>query len=377
MREWILIAGALLAACSGGTEPGQDGTLLVVTVSDTLQADSTLQLQAYLRNGSDSVAVPDVVWSSRSPDIASVDDDGTVTGHASGVVTLVALAGDLRGTRDLRIERRFRAQDVSTGSAGVCAVDLGGEIWCENGWGNGVPFPEADTVDIRTFLAPISGSERYTLVGSNQHFGCGLTTAKRILCWGSSIFSDSLSAAVPTPIAPSVLFDTLSVDGWMGCGLSAGAAMCWGGASKRVRTIVTGGHALTRVAVQEYSACGWADGPQIYCWDSFGSINGQLPLEPVPPASPALHGIANGGTFFCGLDATGHAWCWGANESGQLGNGSLDASTEAVQVTGGHQFQLLAADIGESSRRVCGIAERDELFCWGDGFGAVPAAVLF
>jgi hypothetical protein len=368
MREWILIAGALLAACSGGTEPGQDGTLLVAAASDTLQADSTLQLHAYLRNGGDSVAVPGVVWSSRNPDIASVDEDGVVTGHASGVVTLVALAGDLRGTRDVRVERRFKAKDVSTGSAGLCAVDLDGRIWCEGGWGTSVPSVQADTTDLRTFIAPVIGADRYIQVGSNGFFACGLSTTKHALCWGSFILWD---------IAPTILFDTLSVDGWMACGLSTGVATCWGGNSKRVRTIVTGGHALTRIAVQEYSACGWADGPQIYCWDSFGSINGQLPLEPVPPASPALHGIANGGTFFCGLDATGHAWCWGANESGQLGNGSLDASTEAVQVTGGHQFQLLAADIGESSRRVCGIAERDELFCWGDGFGAVPAAVLF
>jgi hypothetical protein len=377
MRVWILIAGLLLAACSGGTEPGAGNRLLVSATSDTLQLDSTMQLHAFLRSGSDSVDVPDAVWSSRNPDIASVDEHGVVTGHASGLVTLVALAGDLRGTTELRVERRFRARDVSTGSAGVCAIDLDGQLWCENGWGSGVPYPTVDSTDIRTFITPVSGSERYTLVGSNQFFGCGLTTTKQAMCWGYSIQWDSLSAGVPTPVASTVALDTLSVDGWMACGLSAGTATCWGGDSKRVRTIDTGGQLLTRIAVQEYTACGWADGSFTLCWDPFGSSSGVQPVEPVPPSSPSLHGIANGGTFFCGLDADGHAWCWGENDAGQLGNGTTVTSAAPVEVAGGHQFHLLKANIEADSRRVCGIADTDELFCWGAGFGPVPAAVLF
>ena len=381
MRVWILTPVLLLAACSGGTEPGAGDRLLVSAASDTLQADSTAQLHAFIRSGSDSVDVTGAVWSSRNPDIASVDENGLVTGHASGIVTLVALAGDLRGTRELRVERRFKARDASTGSTGVCAIDLDGQLWCESGWGSGVPYPTVDTTDIRTFITPVSGSERYTLVGSNQFFGCGLSTARQVLCWGSFILSDSLSAGVPTSIAAAVTFDTLSVDGWMGCGLSTTTAWCWGGQMRGVRMITDGGArtdpplTLTRLAVQQYGGCGWngSDGP--FCWDSYGMPAGYIqPADPSPPASPPLHGIANGGTFFCGLDAEGDAWCWGDNPSGQLGNGTTVASSNAVQVRGGHQFRLLTT--GESGV-VCGIAERDELFCWGGRFGLVPAAVLF
>jgi hypothetical protein len=382
MRVWILITGAVLAACSGATEPGSDDELLVASTADTLRVDSTAQLHAFLRGDhGDSVNVPGAVWSSRNPDIASVTEDGIVTGHASGVVTLVALAGDLRGTVELRVERRFRAKDVSTGSAGICAVDLDGEIWCQNGWGNGVPFPDVDTSDIRTFVTPVSGSEHYALVGSNRFFACGLSTSKHVLCWGYGILRDSLSAGVPTPIASSTTFDTLSVDGWMGCGLSANTAWCWGGQMRRVRMITNGGtdQPLTfiRIAVQNYDGCGWDPNGHASCWDSDGFSTYSAPIEPSPPATPVLHGIANGGTFFCGLDAESQAWCWGENGSGQLGDGTLEASAAAVRVNGDHRFRRLAASLAENSSRVCGIAETDELFCWGGRFGSVPAALLY
>ncbi|HEX6991034.1 MAG TPA: hypothetical protein VF151_04080 [Gemmatimonadales bacterium] len=383
MRVRILMAGVLLAACSGGTEPGAGDRLLVSAASDTLQVDSTVQLHAFIRSGADSVDVPGAVWSSRDPDIASVTEDGIATGHVSGIVTLVALAGDLRGTTELRVERRFRAKDVSTGSTGVCAVDLGGQMWCENGKGSGIPYPAVDTSDIRTFITPVSGTERYTLVGSNQFFACGLSTTKHALCWGYSILWDSLSAEVPTPIAPSVTFDTLSLDGWMGCGLSGITAWCWGAQMRGVRMITNGGAnadpplPLTRLAVQQYGGCGWNGGDGPFCWDSEGYPAGYIqPVEPSPPISPSLHGIANGGSYFCGLDPDGHAWCWGDNSSGQLGNGTTVASSNAVQVGGGHQYRLLATGAFESGV-VCGIADSDELFCWGGRFGLVPEAVLF
>ena len=381
MNRWILLGGALLVACSNGTEPGSGDELLVTSPVDTMRADSTVQLNAVLRDDAgDTATLSNVVWSSRNPDVASIDEDGVVTGHASGIVTLVALAGNLRGTRELRVERRFHARDVATGSSGLCAVDLDGQVWCEGAWGTGPLSPSPDPDDVRTFTVPVSGDERYTLVGSNSFFACGISATKHAFCWGNE-FVRGFNAAVPTAVAPSTAFDTLSVDGVGACGLSAGTAWCWGNSHQQAREITTGSEPFLRIAVQASrndDTCGWPASGVPFCWIGLGDPSfAYVPLEPTLPDTPTLSAVANGGTFFCGLDADHHAWCWGNNTWGQLGDGSTDDSDAAVEVVGGHAFTLLAASQDENSHRVCGIAEHSELFCWGEGFGAVPAAVLF
>jgi hypothetical protein len=370
----------LLAACSSGTEPGPEPALLVLPAVDTIPADSSVQFRAaQVGPGGDTVEVPGAVWSSRDPDVAPVSAGGLVTGVRSGQVTIVALVGDLRGTAEVRVERRFHAKDVSTGSAGLCAVDLDGRIWCQGSWGSGVAYPSVDTTDIRTFLVPVSGSERYTAVGSNAFFACGLGTSGQVLCWGYQPLGDSLSAGVPTPIASGLTFDTLSVQGWMGCGLADQTAYCWGLFMDGVKPVDTGGSPLVKIDVQENDGCGWTAEAIQLCWDDFGyaSPDDRSIVPPSADGVPPLHALVSGGSYFCGLDAGGLAWCWGANDQGQLGNGTTRDSPEPVQVAGGRHFTLLSAPIGGYSRQVCGIADESELFCWGAGFGSLPAAVLY
>ena len=376
--RYALAGCLLLAACSGGTEPGPEALLLLPAV-DTIPADSSVQFRtAQVTPGGDTVDVPGAIWSSRDPDVAAVSASGLVTGLRSGQVTVVALLGDLRGTAEVRVERRFRARDVSTGRAGLCAVDLEHRLWCHGGWGSGLAFPSVDTTDIRTFLVPVSGPERYSGVGSNTFFGCGLSTSGQALCWGyGPLGRDSFSAGVPVPIAPGVTFDTLSIQGWLGCGLAAETAYCWGVPMKAVKPIDTGGVGLVKLDVRGFDACGWTSQAVELCWDQYGfqAPGGRGIVQPSTPGVPPLHGMLRGDDFFCGLDLAGRVWCWGANNHGQLGNGTTLASSDPVQVAGGRSFTLLSVAVGD--HRACSISDGNELFCWGVGFGSVPAAVLY
>ena len=72
--------------------------------------------------------------------------------------------------------------------------------------------------------------------------------------------------------------------------------------------------------------------------------------------------MALGYRHACALDGTGHAFCWGRNQSGQLGTGTTSGpELEPVAVTGGHTFVQLVA--GES--HTCGLERTGQAYCWG------------
>jgi hypothetical protein len=48
-----------------------------------------------------------------------------------------------------------------------------------------------------------------------------------------------------------------------------------------------------------------------------------------------------------------------------------------VRVTGDLRFTRLSTGRDDGARRVCGIADESELFCWGLGFESVPTPVLY
>lgn len=90
-----------------------------------------------------------------------------------------------------------------------------------------------------------------------------------------------------------------------------------------------------------------------------------------------------GFTHTCGVTTAGHPYCWGANGFGQLGDGTLEDSDIPVDVsTGGERFAVITAGF----RHTCALTTGGEARCWGaNGSGqlgdggtgdtAVPVAV--
>lgn len=67
----------------------------------------------------------------------------------------------------------------------------------------------------------------------------------------------------------------------------------------------------------------------------------------------------------CALDAAGSAWCWGANDAGQLGNGSTDDSAQPVAVSAaGLRFTEIAA----GGDHTCALVDDGSVRCWGGNF---------
>ncbi len=73
--------------------------------------------------------------------------------------------------------------------------------------------------------------------------------------------------------------------------------------------------------------------------------------------------LAAGETHTCGLTTTNRAYCWGDNEYGQLGDGTLTARFRPVAVSGNLTFATLAA----GHERTCGATSGGATYCWGAG----------
>ena len=86
---------------------------------------------------------------------------------------------------------------------------------------------------------------------------------------------------------------------------------------------------------------------------------------PVAPAHAAAFTgftrVAVGGDFTCARKSDGTVWCWGLNNSGQLGDGTTTNSTRPVQVSG----ITNATQVAAGSVSACALLSNGTVKCWG------------
>jgi alpha-tubulin suppressor-like RCC1 family protein len=80
----------------------------------------------------------------------------------------------------------------------------------------------------------------------------------------------------------------------------------------------------------------------------------------------SFYQVSNGVFHTCGITTDNRAYCWGQNQSGQLGDGTTTDHLKPVAVLGGLRFQQISAGFGET----CGITLDYRAYCWGsNNFG--------
>lgn len=103
-----------------------------------------------------------------------------------------------------------------------------------------------------------------------------------------------------------------------------------------------------------------------WCWGSnwFGQFgNGTAGLEPSPTeiSGPEIVELS-GSSHFCGVDRDGALWCWGYNERRQLGTISEEAE---VHTPARAAIDLDIATFDADGLHTCVVTADDELWCWG------------
>jgi alpha-tubulin suppressor-like RCC1 family protein len=111
------------------------------------------------------------------------------------------------------------------------------------------------------------------------------------------------------------------------------------------------------VSAGQSHACALKNDASLWCW-------GDLPEFTVAPTQidTSYKTIAAGWQHSCGVRTNGTLWCWGDNASGQLGLGSSGAAvmtpTQVGEGTG-----WIAVGAGET--HTCAIDAQGILYCWG------------
>ena len=276
----------------------------------------------------------------------------------------------------------------------------------------------------------VSAPVLFRFVASGYHESCGISRDDgRLFCWGDALMAlggrDSVFVDVcgdssarfacrrhprlvplitsERQVQPPVLahFDSLALGAFRSCGImNPGRLYCWGRGSWSGLTeqAMAVGNVVLDASIGFEHACAVRLDSTVACMGpralgalALGEATGPLRSSPrgirverwnvddVPSIRDAL--AIDGGRFYVAVAAgalhtcaierdTLHAWCWGANQYGQLGVGKVDsvrgrgvrASNPApVSVLTTSRFTAIASGV----EHVCGVTPGGGVLCWG------------
>jgi len=123
----------------------------------------------------------------------------------------------------------------------------------------------------------------------------------------------------------------------------------------------------THVSAGFEFACAIRAGGTVWCWgNGFTAAAVEVNQTNGTPLVDIVE-IANGDDATCARDMTGGVWCWGAVAFGQLGDGTTVARTQAAPVLvapAGAPFAG-AIDLHVGRRQACVRKDGDAVWCWG------------
>jgi alpha-tubulin suppressor-like RCC1 family protein len=250
--------------------------------------------------------------------------------------------------------------DPSAGASHACALSAGwAYCWGKNDHGQlGNETPDNRNEPVAITRGQIPEGATLTRVSTGWDHSCALSAAGRAYCWGSNAFGqlgdgkkedESKTPVAVDGIPAGATLTELSTGAGHTCALSAtGQAYCWGendhgqlgDGTNEPRSTPTGivageipsGTTLTGLSTGGRHSCALGANSRAYCWGA--NYHGQLgnerkidsvtPIEvhrgAIPPGE-TLSQVSAGAEHTCAQTAEGHAYCWGYNGAGQLGDG--------------------------------------------------------
>jgi|GEM_PF-2080885 len=277
-----------------------------------------------------------------------------------------------------------------SGDATACALD-GSSLLC---WGiNSTGQVQRDTLNHETPTALVDAagapSTGLRAAAISYRTACRIESDGTASCSGIGPRGDGTYSTGSRPVAVSNLTDIQDIDSGVGfsCaiedlgGTDGTQAFCWGNNGGDMPMGRSGGVALvpeqvplageeTDLAAGYGHICAIQPPGQVYCWgrNDSGQLGRDTSGAPALPG-PAVPGItdavsiAAGRHHTCVVRATGAIACWGKNTGSQLGDGTVTNRTAPVEVLG--ISAAIAVEAGHG--HTCAIVTGGEVLCWGYG----------
>lgn len=270
---------------------------------------------------------------------------------------------------------------VDAGYTNSCGTQTNGTVYC---WGSSATHANGAGIGQDTFGGFVGGPWSQVELGDTG--GCAIRSDQTLWCWGTNLngqvgVGDSVMRSVPTQVG-SATWSKVEQGTAHTCGIRTNGTMwCWGvntagqlgqGNTSPSSVPVQVGSATDWVALSADVAttCGIRTGGTMWCWGS--NATGQQGTGGTAASVTSPQAAAGGtavwsqvavGAHACGIRTNGTLWCWGANSSGQVGNGGITQQNSPVQIGAATDWTRIAI----ATASTCGIRSTGggTLYCWG------------
>ena len=298
------------------------------------------------------------------------------------------------------------ATAINAGAGHSCALHRNGNIscWGDNDFGQlGDSTRRLRSPDFSSVPVRVKGIDDAIAISAGNLHSCALHQTGNISCWGSIGYEGEVSS-VPVEVVGIGDAVAVSAEGNHSCALhQTGSVSCWGSiragllddGAERVLEIdfssvpvgVTGISDAIAITIGEDSlsnrhSCALNQTGNISCWGDNeygqlgdGTVGKEYDYISVPVGVVGISdatAISAGRGYSCALHQTGTISCWGSNWYGRLGNGQSkgnweDTSADSSVPVGVAEISNAIA-ISAGQQHSCALHQDSTISCWGRNY---------